>query len=111
MVWHCILYSLYSSNNIYNWYAAAPERKTFVRQQKREISHTDKNTHPHAPYSKQYYSSRTTTEAARTAAPDPPTHPPKDPRCTAAAQQGRTAAVREFEHADVIIFLHRIGIL
>ena len=53
------------------------------------------------------YSSSTTAEAARTA-PDTP----KDPRCTPAAQQGRTAAVREFVHADVvsIIMLHRIGI-
>ena len=52
--------------------------------------------------------SRTTAEAARTA-PDPPTHPPKDSRCTA-AQQGRTAAVREFVHAHVIMLLHRIEI-
>ena len=44
------------------------------------------------------YSSSTTAEAARTA-PDTP----KDPRCTPAAQQGRTAAVREFVDADVIM--------
>ena len=49
------------------------------------------------------------TKAAR-AAPDPPTHPPKDPRCTAAAQQGRTAAVRDFVDADVTTLLHRSGI-
>ena len=57
------------------------------------------------------YSNSTTAEAARTA-PDPATHPPKDPRCTltAAAQQGRIAAVRELVDADVIMMLRRVGV-
>ena len=44
----------------------------------------------------QYYFRSTTAEAARTA-PEPRTHPPKDPRFTAVAQQGRTAGVRELQ--------------
>ena len=52
-------------------------------------------------------SSSTAAEEARTA-PDPPTHSLKDAPCTA-AQQGRTAEMREFVHADVML-PHRIGI-
>ena len=51
-----------------------------------------------------------TTEEAARRAPDPPTHPPRDPRCTAAAQQGRTAEVRGFGHVDIMMLLHRYGI-
>ena len=51
----------------------------------------------------QYYSSSTTAKAARTAPTQGPTI------CTAAAQQGRTSAVREFVDADVMM-LHGIGV-
>ena len=50
-------------------------------------------------------SSSTAAEEARTA-PDPPTHPPKDRPCAAAARQGRATAVHEFGDADVILLLH-----